>query len=125
MSADENREGCITNQGSLKIEECDDDKDTIWYRIRPPHVIDFDSETGEFFMSIELPGVPKDKVNFKVLPELYVLQAPHEHTLYQLTEYFPYLASVDSIQANYENGLLSVRGRFKDRLENAVTITLK
>ena len=99
-------------------------KDEIWYRVRPYHNTNFNAATGEFEIMVEMPGVPKDQVSIKLLPELFVLSGKREHTEYTMTEYFPYLADVDSINAEYDHGLLTVTGKFKDRLEDAVEITL-
>lgn len=99
-------------------------KDEIWYRVRPYHTYEIDAENGEFNARVEMPGVPKDKVTLKILPELFTLKGQREHTLYTLTEYFPYLIDVDNVDANYESGLLTLKGKFKDRLADAIEINL-
>ncbi len=73
---------------------------------------------------MELPGVPKEHVKLRVLPEMFDLRATRKHTQYLLTEYFPYELDINSIEAKYENGLLLIKGRFKDPMESAVDIKL-
>ncbi|NMC08289.1 MAG: Hsp20/alpha crystallin family protein [Candidatus Lokiarchaeota archaeon] len=97
----------------------------IYWRIRPYYSSDFDSETGEYHARVELPGVPKENVKLRVLPDLFDLRATREHTQYLLTEYFPYDMDVNSIEAKYEHGLLTIKGKFKDPLDSAVEISLK
>jgi len=99
-------------------------KDEIYWRIRPHHLIDFDCETGEFEARVELPGVPKENVKLRILPDLFDINATHKHTLYAITEYFPYVVNIDSVQGKYEHGLLSIKGKFKDKLADAVEINL-
>jgi len=99
------------------------DEDIYW-RIRPYYSADFDPETGEYNARVELPGVPKDQVKLRVLPDMFDLRATREHTQYLLTEYFPYEMDVNSIEAKYEHGLLLIKGKFKDPLDSAVDITL-
>ncbi|MEX2681623.1 MAG: Hsp20/alpha crystallin family protein [Candidatus Sigynarchaeota archaeon] len=96
----------------------------IYWRIRPYYSADFDCETGEYNARVELPGVPKENVRLRVLPDMFDLRATREHTQYLLTEYFPYEMDVNSIEAKYEHGLLLIKGKFKNPLDNAVDIKL-
>lgn len=97
----------------------------IWYRVHPRHNFDFDAKTGEFHVLFELPGVPRENITLKVLPTMYDLRARREHTLYTATHYFPYEVDVDQVEAKYEEGLLTIKGAFKDKLADAVNIKLE
>jgi HSP20 family molecular chaperone IbpA len=99
-------------------------EDEIYWRIRPFYNADIDNETGIYNARVELPGVPKDHVKLRVLPELFDLRATREHTQYVLTEYFPYELDPNTIEAKYEHGLLLIKGKFKDPLDSAVDIKL-
>nr|MDO8084591.1 Hsp20/alpha crystallin family protein [Candidatus Sigynarchaeum springense] len=110
-----------TNETSLVEKKKDEE---IYWRVRPYYSADFDSDTGEYNARVELPGVPKEQVRLRVLPDMFDLRATREHTQYLLTEYFPYEMDVNSIEAKYEHGLLLIKGKFKDPLDNAVDIKL-
>jgi len=113
----------VENESKKELSEKANDEDIYW-RIRPNYSADFDNETGEYNARVDLPGVPKDHVKLRVLPDLFDLRATRQHTQYLLTEYFPYEMDVNSIEAKYENGLLLIKGRFKDPMESAVDIQL-
>jgi len=106
------------------VEEKKSKLDETWYQIRPTYYSNFNSDEGEFVCEIHLPGVKKDEVKLRVLPELFDLKAKREHVLFTLTEYFPCELDVNSIQAKYENGLLQMKARIRDPLEDAVEIPL-
>ncbi|MBD3187931.1 hypothetical protein GF325_13930 [Candidatus Bathyarchaeota archaeon] len=97
----------------------------IWYRVHPRHSFDFDAKAGEFHVVFELPGVPRENITLKVLPTMYDLRARREHTLFTATHYFPYEVDVDQVEAKYEEGLLTIKGAFKDKLADAVNIKLE
>ncbi len=113
----------VENESKKELAEKEKDEGIYW-RIRPYYNADFDSETGEYNARVELPGVPKDHVKLRVLPDMFDLRATREHTQYLLTEYFPYEMDVNSLEAKYENGLLIIKGKFKDPMESAVDIKL-
>jgi len=113
----------VENEAKKELTETGKDEDIYW-RIRPVYSADFDNETGEYNARVELPGVPKEHVKLRVLPEMFDLRATRKHTQYLLAEYFPYELDVNSIEAKYENGLLLIKGRFKDPMESAVDIKL-
>jgi len=99
-------------------------EDDVFWRIRPYYSVDFDYDTGMYNARVELPGVPKEHVKLRVLPELFDVRATRQHTQYLLTEYFPYDVDPNSIEAKYEHGLLLIKGKFKDPLDDAVDIHL-
>lgn len=100
------------------------DAPKIRYRVRPRMYSNFDSASNAFEFEVHLPGVPKENIHLRVLPDLFDLKATREESLYALTEYFPYPIDVDSLEAKYANGLLRMKGRLKDPLSDAVEITL-
>jgi len=112
-----------TKDTSLAENESKKDEEIYW-RMRPYYSADFDPETGEYNARVELPGVPKDHVKLRLLPDMFDLRATRQHTQYLLTEYFPYEMDVNSVEARYENGLLLIKGKFKDPLDSAVDIKL-
>jgi len=124
MAEAKDKDTTMVESGGKK-DLADKNKDEeIYWRIRPYYSADFDADSGEYNARVELPGVPKDQVKLRVLPEMFDLRATREHTQYLLTEYFPYEMDVNSIEAKYEHGLLLVKGKFKDPMDSAVDIKL-
>ncbi len=121
--ADAKDTSIVENQGKKDLSTKEKNEEIYW-RIRPFYSADFDSDTGEYNARVELPGVPKDHVKLRVLPDMFDLRATREHTQYLLTEPFPYELDVNSIEAKFEHGLLLIKGKFKDPLESAVDIKL-
>jgi len=107
------------------LEEKKSKEDDTWYQIRPTYYSNFNSDEREFECEIHLPGVKKEDVKLRVLPELFDIKAKRDHALFTLTEYFPCELNVDALHANYENGLLRLKGKIRDPLENAVDIPLQ
>ncbi len=107
------------------MEEKKSKGDETWYQIRPTYYSNFNSDEREFECEIHLPGVKKDDVKLRVLPELFDVKAKREHVLFTLTEYFPCELDVNSIKAKYENGLLQLKAKIRDPLEDAVDIPLQ
>ena len=93
------------------MEQTEEGED-IWYRVRPLFSSNLDVSTGEVTCEVQLPGVPKDNVKLRVLPELFDLKGTHAHVLYTLTEYFPFKINVDSLDAQYNDGLLRIKPNF-------------
>jgi len=119
----ETKDGSIVEAKDEKALKSSENSEIYW-RVRPYYSMDFDDGTGDFDARVELPGVSKEHVKLRVLPDLFELKATTGHTQYVLCEYFPYEMNVDSINAKYEHGLLVLKGKFKDPLENAVQINL-
>jgi HSP20 family molecular chaperone IbpA len=114
----------IVEQKSEVVEQAGESED-IWYRIRPSFSSHVDYSTGEYISEIQLPGVPKDRVKLRILPELFDLKASWEHVLYTLMEYFPVKVNMDTFEAQYNHGLLRMKAQFLDPLAEAVDIVLQ
>ncbi|OLS12149.1 MAG: hypothetical protein RBG13Loki_4215 [Promethearchaeota archaeon CR_4] len=108
-----------------KVAEKTGESEGVWYRIRPPFSSHFDYSTGEFTCEVQLPGVPKNRVKLRILPELFDLKGTCEHVLYTLTEYFPVKVNVDTLDVQYNHGLLRMKVQFLDPLAKAAEIVLQ
>ena len=99
------------------------------YRIRPYYDMYYNRDEGRFKYEIHLPGVPKENVSLKILPELFQLRAYREEgdskAEYTTTKYFRAEIDKESVEASYENGLLKFSVRIKDPLEDAVDIPIE
>jgi len=115
----------LTKKKSDAIEQTKPKGNEAWYQIRPTYYSNFNSDLGEFECEVHLPGVMKDDVKLRVLPELFDIKAKREHVLFTLTEYFPCELNINSLHAKYENGLLRMKAKIRDPLENAVDIPLQ
>jgi len=96
----------------------------VKYHITPTHYLEFDDDGKEWTLEIHLPGVAKENIKFKALPDAYFLEARREVALYSVSEYFPFDVDVSSISGKYNDGLLIVKGKVKDPLAEAVNIKL-
>jgi HSP20 family molecular chaperone IbpA len=95
------------------------------YCVIPDHYTNIDAGKHEWMIEIHLPGVKKEEIKLRVLPDIFDLQVERaDRHGYALTEYFPFEITPNSVEAKYENGLLLVRGKIKDPLEQAVQIPI-
>ena len=99
------------------------------YRVRPRYYSGLNRKDKSISFEIHLPGVSKERVSLKVLPELFHLEAPREmedsEVIYTLSRYFPYEIDPESIEPSCGNGLLKFTVKIKDPLSEAVDITLE
>ena len=94
------------------------------YKIRPKRYFNYDCAAHTWELELHLPGVAKDKVTFKVMKDSYSLEAIKDQAIYTTREYLPFEIDMDSVNAEYTDGLLSVSGHIKDPLADAVEIKL-
>ncbi|MHA1518634.1 MAG: Hsp20/alpha crystallin family protein [Promethearchaeota archaeon] len=94
------------------------------YKIRPKRYFNYDCAKNTWELEFHLPGVAKDKVTFKVMKDSYSLEAIRDVALYTSNGYLPFEIDMDSVNAKYSDGLLSVLGNIKDPLADAVEIKL-
>jgi HSP20 family molecular chaperone IbpA len=97
----------------------------IKYHIRPTRFINYDCAKHDWKIEFQLPGVKKENIDLKFLPNAYHLKAKRGQALYHASEYLPFKINSDTIEADYDNGMLSIKGKIKDPLENAVDIKLE
>ena len=98
------------------------------YRITPRFYSSINRKERILNYEIHLPGVQKERVSLKILPDLMHLEAPREMEdsiiVYTLSRYFPWEVDPDSIDAHCANGLLKFSVKVKDPLAEAVDINL-
>ena len=95
------------------------------YKIRPKRYINYDCADNTWEMEFHLPGVPKNQGKFKILKDAYSLEAVRDQALYTSNEYVPFEIDVNTVKAEYNDGLLYVSGKIKDPLADAVEIKLQ
>jgi HSP20 family molecular chaperone IbpA len=98
--------------------------DEIKYRIQPRRYFDYSCKNKDWELEIHLPGVVKSDIKLKFLRDAYIMEARRGEALYRVSEYVPFEIDKDSITANYENGLLKIKGKIKDPMAEAVEIKL-
>ena len=94
----------------------------IKYRIRPTRYINYDCASKTWDIEFHLPGVIKENIDLKFLKGAYHLEAKRGDALYHASEYLPFDIKSDSIAAEYNNGLLHVKGTIYNPLDDAVEI---
>ncbi|MCF2139288.1 MAG: Hsp20/alpha crystallin family protein [Candidatus Lokiarchaeota archaeon] len=120
MSMVEKKEDMVEKKDDIKENE----ESKIKYRIRPTRYINYDCVDNSWEMEFHLPGVAKENVKFKILKDAYSLEATRDQALYHTSEYLPFEIDLDSVKAEYNNGLLYVSGKIKDPMADAVEIKL-
>ena len=103
----------------------DDQDDEIRYRIRPTRYLNYDCAENTWNMEFHLPGVDKNNIDLKFLNNAYALKARRDQALYHNSEYLPFEIDEKTIEADYSNGLLYVKGHIKDPMDDAVEIKLE
>ncbi len=93
-------------------------------KISPEHTTYTDSDHSKFTVEIELPGVKKENIIFKMHDESFYLTAPIEDKLYVMNHGTCHPVIPEQAEATYKNGLLKVVVPFKDLLKDAVDIKI-
>jgi len=104
------------------VEEKKDDNSLLRFHVQPKHEWTYDQKAGEWKLEVILPGVSKEDVKLRVLDDLIDLRAIFDDLEYTLTKYFPFTIKMESIDAQYSEGLLKIKGKIKDPLEDAVEV---
>ena len=97
----------------------------VKYHIRPNRHFDYNSKTKEWNLEVHLPGVKKENIKFRVLPTYFDLEAIRDDVKYSLSGHFPWDVNVDEVKGSYENGLLYIKGKIKDPMDDAFSINLE
>ncbi len=112
-------------QEDTKLPVADSKKEPeIRYRIRPTRYVNYDCANKSWDLEFHLPGVKKEDIDLKFINNAYRIKARRDQALYQASEYLPFDINEESIEAKYNNGLLYVKGKIKDPMEEAVEIKL-
>ncbi len=99
-------------------------KKDIRYHIHPTHFFSYDDDERTWELEINLPGIKKENVDLKFRKDAFQLLATRDNAQYHLEECLPFDIKKDSIEAEYRDGLLYVKGKLKDPMEDAVEIKL-
>jgi len=105
-------------------EEVEQKKEEILYRLQPHHSWSVDYDTNDWLLTVELPGVDKNKVKIRYLEDFYELRATRDEVEYVLADYFPFDIDLKSVTGKYNQGLLSITGKIRDPLAEAVEVKL-
>ena len=121
MSVIEREKGEMT-----KTEKNEEEKQPkVKYRIRPTRYINYDVSENKWELEFHLPGVNKKNINLRFLKDAYALEAKRGEAVYHASEYLPFDIDQNSIEADYNNGLLYVSGKIRDPMDDAFEIKLE
>jgi len=112
----------LVNQPAHEVAEQKEDE--ILYRLQPRHSWSVDYDTNDWLLEIELPGVLKDHVKIRYLEDFYELRATRDKVEYVLADYFPFDIDLKSVSGKYNQGLLTITGKIRDPLAEAVEVKL-
>jgi len=116
----------MVEKNNKLIQNTSQKESSLQFRVIPTVYPSINQKLKELNLEIHLPGVKRENIQLKVLPELFDLRAKKdESTFYAISEYFPYDINCDTIEAHYENGLLQMKAKIKDPMDNACDIKIK
>jgi len=82
-------------------------------------------EEKQFALEFELPGVRKDSIKIKALPDYFTLEAPRDKYGYSIKLDFGFEIDPAKIKATYHEGLLRVELPLIDPTEKAVEVKIE
>jgi HSP20 family molecular chaperone IbpA len=98
-----------------------------YYRVTPDIYQDADYDAKKVEVEIALPGVSKENISLKALPEWFAISAkrPEEQLEYSGNFYFEEEVIPEKTTAEYTNGLLKIHATIRDPMDEAKTIQLQ
>jgi HSP20 family protein len=93
--------------------------------LSPNVCFDTDDNQSGGTLEIALPGVKKEDINLKINADGYNLSAVRGDTRYVANEAFCCPVVPDKTEAKYENGLLVIKLKFKDPMEEAIPVAIQ
>ncbi len=104
-----------------------DEKTKEYYRVSPDMDQEFDYDTKKIEIEMALPGVSKENISLKVLPEWFSISAkrPEDEIEYAGNYYFEEEIIPDKTTADYNNGLLKIHAVIRNPMDEAKTIQLQ
>ncbi|MHA1745839.1 MAG: Hsp20/alpha crystallin family protein [Promethearchaeota archaeon] len=115
----------IIEKPMTSIVPSEPEKTEFKYRICPTNYFNYNPQNKEWSLEIHVPGVDKEKISLKVLPNRVLFEAQRDVAMYTLSRFFPWKIEVDSVKGTYENGLLNLTGLLADPMKNAVNLTVE
>ena len=96
--------------------------------INPTVCTEYDEETDGYDVEIQLPGVHKEDIDFKVLPGGFMVRAPRSDN--PDTEYngsYSFCCPIDdeNVEAMFDNGLLTAHFRLRQPYEKATKVNIE
>lgn len=98
-----------------------------YYRVSPDIEQDVDYDAKKIELEIALPGVSKENISLKALPEWFSISAkrPDAEIEYAGNYYFEEEIIPEKTTADYNNGLLKIHATIRDPMDEAKAIQLQ
>jgi len=82
-------------------------------------------EEKKFIVEVELPGISKDSIKIKTLPDYFTLQAQRGNIGYKLNIDLYFDIDPSQVKAKYHEGLLRLEFSLVDPIEKAVDVKIE
>ena len=94
------------------------------YNVFPDMRRKINHENRTISFEVSLPGVKKENISLKVLPNFFHLHAKRGQLMYSANQNFGKKITPEKTTAKYENGLLKITAYIPDPFEGAKEISL-
>lgn len=94
-------------------------------KISPDICAYFDEDDDALKIEVELPGVKKKDITFRLREDSFYIRAPKDDYEYIGSYAVCCLVVPDKAEATYTDGLLTVTVPYKESTEEAVTVPIK
>lgn len=93
--------------------------------ISPNLCSSYEEKGNRYDIQVELPGVRKNDIDLKLLPEGLMLKANREDVQFMGDYLFCCPVDTEKVEANFDNGLLTIRAPLRDGNMKATRIPIK
>ena len=94
-------------------------------RVVPEHIVYTDEDHTKFTAEIDLVGVSKDQISFRMRDDSFYLNAPTEDKVFVMSHGICHPVDPHKAKATYHEGLLKVEVPFKEPLKPLVDVPIE
>lgn len=109
---------------NLTETESNEEKQEVLYNVYPDMHRNINYDKREITFEVSLPGVKKEDISLKSLPNWFHLHAKRGQLMYSANQNFGKKIIPEKTTAKYEQGLLTITAKIPDPFDGAKEITL-